>query len=250
MVRKIGLNYFLKGDHMKKLLLGGFLTITALLSGCTTVVYYDDYGYTGWYNTYGNQCGSLRPGCNYWSDGLKIVDVEDPYYYSSYSWNQYYSFYYGQTVWESPSGLIYNQWGNCLNKAGQANVQRDLISVVSDAEQLTIQGAASDLAKKYSLSAETSMKVARTFNDWAKLGFTRGTKGRTAADLADFTKRLYGVDIKKVGNAMMSATLGDNTALNSTINEVASNWNTNPETMKEILKDFHSKQLEAAGIEL
>lgn len=233
---------------MKKFF-GSLLLASALLSGCT-VIYNDDYGYNGWYNVYGNQCGNLRPGCNYWYDGLKIVDVEDPYYNSAYSWNQYYSWYYGQTVWESPSGLIYDAYGNCLNKAGQANVQRDLISVVSDAEQKTIQDAANDLAKKYSLSAETSLKVARTFNDWAKLGFTRGTKGRTAADLADFTKRLYGVDMNKVGNAMTSAALGDNSSLNSTINEVASNWNTSPETMKEILKNFHGKQLEAAGIEL
>lgn len=235
---------------MKKLLLGSFLVISALLSGCTTTVYYDDYGYTGWYNTYGNTCGNLRPGCNYWSDGLKIVDTEDPYYYSNYSWNQYYSWYYGQTVWESPSGLIYNQWGNCLNSANGGNVQRDLITVVSDVEQKTISDAAAGLAKKYSLSAETSLKVARTFNDWAKLGFNRGTKGRTAADLADFTKRLYGVDINKVGTAVLSASFGDNSSLNNTINEVAGNWNTNPETMKEILKDFHGQQLQEAGIEL
>lgn len=235
---------------MKNLMLSTLiLGAVSLMSGCTVTTGYD-YGYNGWYNYYGNSCGSLRPGCNYWYDGLKIIDTEDPYYYSNYSWNQYYSFYYGQMVWESPSGLIYNQWGNCLNSANGGNVQRDLITVVSDVEQKTIETAAANFAKKYSLSAETSLKVARTFNDWAKLGFTRGSKGRTEADLADFTKRLYGVELNKVGTALLSAKLGDNSSLDQTITEVAGNWNTTPETMKEILKNFHHLELQEAGIEL
>ena len=235
---------------MKKFILSILMLGTlAFLGGCTDT-YYNDYGYSGWYNIYGNTCGSLRPGCNYWNDGLKIVDIEDPYYNSTYSWNQYYSYYYGQMVWQSPSGLIYNAWGDCLNSAKGGNVQRDLITVVSDVEQKTIQAAAQNFSKKFALSAETSLKVARTFNDWSKLGFTRGPKGRTDADLADFTKRLYGVELNKIGSALMSATIGDNTSLDQTINEVAHNWNTNPETMKEILKSFHGNQLQQAGIEL
>jgi hypothetical protein len=48
----------------------------------------------------------------------------------------------------------------------------------------------------------------------------------------------------------MSASMGDQSDLNATINEVAGNWKTSPETMKEILNDFHGKQLEGAGIHL
>lgn len=247
---------------MKKLTGALLLSAMAMLTACNTTnnynggsTYYSgggtvDPAYYGWYNVYGSECGTLKPGCNYWSDGLKIVDVEDPYYSGPYVWNNYYDYYYGQYVWESPSGLIYDQYGNCLNRANGGNIQRDLVTIVSNEEAKTIEKAAAGFAKKYSLSAEVSMKVARSFNDWAKLGFKRGSKGRTDADLADFTKRLYGVDIKKVGTAILSASLGDSSSLNSTVSEVASNWNTSPETMKEILKDFHGKQLEAAGVSL
>lgn len=245
---------------MKNLTGAIILSLAAVFTACNDGdVYYSggstyypggDPGYSGWYNVYGSACGTLAPGCNYWSDGLKIIDLEDPYYNSPYAWDSYYDYYYAQYVWLSPSGLVFDAWGNCLNRAGMRNLNRDLITVVSDEEEKTIQTAASNFAEKYSLSAETSLKVARSFNDWAKLGFKRGMKGRTASDVADFTKRLYGVDIKKVSSAILSASTGDNAEMNSTINEVASNWNTSPETMREILQDFHGSQLGANGIEI
>jgi hypothetical protein len=249
-----------EGENMKKFGCAFLITATLFLVGChgtqsgNSTYYgnngYYDPGYSGWYNVYGQSCGTLKPGCNYWSDGLKIVDIEDPYYGSAYYWDYYYDYYYGQYVWVSPSGLIYNDWGNCLNRAGSNSISRDLITIVSDEEEKTIQSAAKNFAAKYSLSAETSTKVARTMNDWAKLGFQRGNKGRTAQDVADFTKRLYGVDIQKVSTALMSAAIGDESDLNNTVNEVAANWGTNPETMREILKDFHGKQLDGVGITL
>lgn len=233
---------------MKKTILASMLVLSALLGGCT--VYVNDPGYSGWYNVYGNACGNLRPGCNYWADGLKIVDYEDPYYNGGYYWDSYYSWYYGEYVWESPSGLIYNQWGNCLNKASAPKINRDLLATVSASEEKTVQAAAKAFASKYSLSQETSLKVARSFNDWAKLGFLRGTKGRTDSDVADFTKRLYGVEFKKVTSALMSASMGDKAELNNVIKEVAGNWNTSAETMREIVQNFHGHQLESAGITL
>ncbi|MFZ4714302.1 MAG: hypothetical protein ACOYL6_11335 [Bacteriovoracaceae bacterium] len=243
---------------MKKFTLGMLFVLTTILVGCNGNVVVDGsggntgggYGYSGWYNVYGSQCGSLKAGCNFWSDGLKIVDYEDPYYGGNYTWNYYYDYYYGSYVWQSPSGLIYNEWGDCLNNAKAPKLRRDLITVISDSEAKLIESAASTFGKQYSLSSDVARKVARSFNDYAKLGFLRGNKGRTAADVADFTKRLYGVDLKKVSSALMSASLGDNSELNSTINVVAGNWKTSPETMREILNSFHGKQLENAGISL
>ncbi|MFZ4714303.1 MAG: hypothetical protein ACOYL6_11340 [Bacteriovoracaceae bacterium] len=234
---------------MKKQLIGALFLVGTVMTGCNWTVS-NDPGYSGWYNVYGNSCGSLRAGCNYWWDGLKIVDYEDPYYSGNYVWSNYYSWYYGQYVWESPSGLVYDQYGNCLNKASAPKINRDLLTVVSESEAKTINVAAQALASQYKLSSETSLKVARSFSDYAKLGFLRGNKGRTEADIADFTKRLYGVDFNKVSNALTSAALGDKGAINNVINEVAGNWKTSPETMREIVQSFHGHQLEAAGITL
>ena len=64
---------------MKKLI-NGILLGGALLGTIACNDGYNDYYYDGWYNVYGQECGSLRAGCNYWYDGLKIMDYEDPYY--------------------------------------------------------------------------------------------------------------------------------------------------------------------------
>src|SRR5579885_3429862 len=40
--------------------------------------------YSAWYDVYGNYCGNTTPmpGCNFYSDGTKIQDYQDPYYYN------------------------------------------------------------------------------------------------------------------------------------------------------------------------
>ena len=232
---------------MKKSLLACLFIMGIFMSGCDVTVT-SDPGYYGWYNIYGNNCGSLRPGCNYYYNGFKIRDYQDPYYYGSYTWDYGYDWYYGQYLWYSPSGLIYDQWGNCLNNSNSPKLNRDLLTVVSESEALLISQAAQKLETKYSLSSNVSLKVARTFNDWAKLGFLRGNQGRTAADLKDFTQRLYGVDFKSLAFNLTQAQLGNSSSLNENISVAAKNWQTTPEVMKEIIRDFHGHELQSAGI--
>lgn len=234
---------------MKKHLLPYLFLLGILASGCHLVTYTDP-GYYGWYNIYGYECGSLRPGCNYFYNGFKIMDYEDPYYYDSFTWDYGYDWYYGQYIWYSPSGLIYDQWGNCLNNNNAPKYNRDLLTVVSGSEAKLISKAAQKLESKYSLSSEVSLKVAKTFNDWAKLGFLRGNQGRTSADLEDFTQRLYGVDLKTLALNLTQAQLGNSQSLNETISSVARNWHTTPEVMKEIIQDFHGHDLKTSGITL
>jgi hypothetical protein len=220
---------------------GALLSFVACNGGGTY-----DYYYDGWYNVYGQECGSLGPGCNYWSDGLKIVDYEDPYYDGGYIWDEYYSYYYGTYVWESPSGIIYDEWGYALNRNG-VSINRDLIADVGQEQETMIKSAASKFAAKYSLSNEVGLKVAKTLNTWSKLGFTQG---RTTDDLKNITKELYGVDFDEAESALKDAVVGQKDKLNKLVNTAAQNWGTNPETMREILNDFHGNQLKVLGATL
>ncbi len=206
-----------------------------------------DYGYGAWYDVYGNQCGySPGPGCNFYANGLKIIDIEDPYYspynlgydalwqyVDSYGFTQYYSGW----AWLSPSGILYDAYGNALNETDSQG--RDFAGDVATKEKNVIASAGDYFAKKYALDAATGLRVAKVLNDWATIGKDRA---RTEADIADFTKRLYGVDFNKVKGALAEAMKGNNGAMDGVVNEAATSWGTSPETMKEILKSWYGKQ--------
>lgn len=203
-----------------------------------------------WYDVYGYVCGydTPRPGCNFYSDGYKIIDVEDPYFYSSYNlrydyWQYtdsygYTDYYYGWG-WVSPNGILYDDWGYALNESGKER-GRDMMSDMAAAETQLVEKAADSLADRFALSGETSLKVARTLNDWASLGKKRG---RTEKDVADFSQRLYGVSVEKAAAALISAKQGDLSGVESVNTEIAGHWNTDAETSKEILKTWYGKEM-------
>ncbi len=188
--------------------------------------------YHGWYSVYGEECGyNIQPGCNYFSSGSKAMVYSDPFYFM-YTWEQD-SF---SGLWFSPSGIIYTTGGFAIN-ATEPQMGRDLIAAISENEEAMIQKAGLRLAERFSLEDKVAVKVARTLNDWALLGFSRE---RTAADLADFTQRLYGIDFNRVGSALTKAALGDESEISTLVNEAAVNWKTTPENMREILDTFHA----------
>ncbi len=222
-------------------------------NGGTTVVVDDPY--YGWYDQYGYECGNLRPGCNYWfPTGAwedKIHIDEDPYYGSTYSGDfEYYGSYYYQgtyyyDVWVSRTGIIYDNWtGDALNKANDFASGRDVITDAAVAEEKALQAAGSYYATKFGLSDDQGMKLAKTLNDFATL------QNRTEQDIADFTKRLYGVSFETLKPALDAAALGDNTKLNGVINDAAQNFGTSPESMRNVVKSLHGKLLDEAGIKL
>lgn len=210
-----------------------------------------DPGYKAWYDVYGNACSTSapRPGCNFYANGLKIIDIEDPYFYSGFylSYDNFY-FYdsygfpslYRGWAWESPNGIIYDDWGDALNN--QDGKGRDFEADVAKAEKNVVMKAAQHFQAKYELTADTSMKVARILHDWAKIGKDRA---RTEKDIADFTQRLYGIDLNQVKNALAEVQKGEKKAFENLVDETATNWGTTPETMKEILKTWYGDQLDS-----
>lgn len=125
---------------------------------------------------------------------------------------------------------------------GVGGPDRDLISTLGESQQEKVKRVSGSIQSKYSLSAEVSSKIAKTVIDWNSL------KDKTQSDLADFSKRLYGVEASDISDALMLASQGEDEKFNELIDEVASSWQSNPETIKNLIYDFHGKELNALGL--
>ena len=214
----------------------------------------EDYG--GFYDRGGDQCGYLKPGCNYYTskgeDGRQITFQEDPYYHmrmpgdldKSFRYTNKYGVVYEHAI-KSRSGIIYDSWtGKALNNASDEALSRDIITTIAQEEEVSLRSKGAFYAKKFGLSQEQGFKIARTVNDFSTL------QDRSASDIADFSQRLYGVNFSTLQPALDSARNGDLTGLNNVIEQAAENFGSSPETMREVVRSLHSKILDEAGIAL
>lgn len=209
-----------------------------------------------WYDVYGYRCGSgtPRPGCNFYWDGTKIKDVNDPYFYSSYNldygtWSFTDSYGYARNftgwAWWSPDNILYDDLGHALNEEGQNEASgADAIAAAAKQEEEVVSAVGRDFAAKYALSDEAGLNIARTLKDWAVLAKRRA---RTQADIAEFSKRLYGVSMESALAAFETAKAGDLSGVERVNGEIATYWGTGPETSREILKSWYKSELLKAG---
>jgi hypothetical protein len=123
-------------------------------------------------------------------------------------------------------------------------VSKDIVTDIATSDEETISKNGTDFARKFSLSESQGIKVIRTLHDFAAL------QSRSDQDLADFAKRLYGVDPARILSASQNAQLGDPTELDAVVSEAARGFDTTPENMKAIVKTLHGRMLEQNGIEL
>lgn len=219
---------------------------------CTSTTY-TSVPTRAWYDVYGHYCGTGNPmaGCNFYFNGDKIEDFEDPYFnYSTLRWATWtYTDSYGYRDtwtgwgWLSPTGILYDDFGYALNAKDDEG--RDILEDAAEQEQNVIDAVGENLAARFELDAEVSVHVAEVLHDWATIGKTRA---RTNADVADFSKRLYGIDVNEVKDALQGAVKGDKAQLEGVISQAANNWSTTPETMKQILRGWYGKELSVIGL--
>ncbi|MBU6152897.1 MAG: hypothetical protein KGP28_01220 [Bdellovibrionales bacterium] len=236
------------------------ITLLALgmgLSACrsTTTVYQDPY-YRAWYDVYGYYCGEGYPtaGCNFYADGSKILMSEDPYYRSGVTlYNDYWtytdSFGYRRSylgfAWLSPSGILYDQFGNALNEADADAISADVITAAAEREMEIQASAGRALAQKYALNEARGIEISKTLQDWAKLGKDRA---RTEADIVDFSKRLFGVSASRAESALAVAMTTRSLKAVEELNvDVAAYWGTTPEVSKQILHQWYRDEAKALG---
>jgi hypothetical protein len=243
----------------------GMLILTLLsLSACETVVvqggggggvYVDPYR-RAWYDVYGQQCTSYgypMAGCNFYADGSKITSNQDPYaasrtlffdywtYTDSYGFRRNYTGY----AWLSSTGILYDSMGNALNEMEEGEQSADVISAAADIEEVSAKSAGRALSEKYALAESAGVSIAKTLQDWAVLGRDRA---RTREDVADFSKRLYGVELSRAAHAVRDAAKGNRQALAEVNIDVAAHWGTSPETSKEILGQWYKEELARLGV--
>jgi hypothetical protein len=222
----------------------------AALSGCVNTAPGNSTYYGQYYDAFGNSCSSIPyPGCDYDFNGLKIMVYQDPYYgLSNYTtgWGYYdYATDSYDSYWYSPNGIIYDAYGYALNSQSQDDQGRDLISDVAEAEETGIQKTAEQFAAKYSLATDRAVEIVRTLRDWEVFGSKRA---RTEQDFAEFTKRLYGVDLSAAKDALTQAQKGDLSGVEQLNKQVAQYWGTDPETSRQILKSWYGEQAAQYGI--
>ena len=147
----------------------------------------------------------------------------------------------------------YDYWGWYLytecgwyyyDQNGTQSFALDMVSDVAVKESVALNKTAEIYAEKFSLSNDKALQIAKNIKDITAL------EDRSAADLADFAQKLYGVNPSEVVDAVSAAQVGNNAALDSVISEAAANFNTDQETMKEIVKELHGQALQYNGIEL
>lgn len=144
----------------------------------------------------------------------------------------------------------YDVWANYVceyyyyNADGSLASSRDVVTDVANAQEEHVAVIAEHYAQKFNLSAEQSLKLARTTEDYSVL------ESRSDQDMADFARRLYGVNPNDIVAAVGSAQAGNREKLNDLVDEAASNFGTTPETMKNIVRSFHGEALAEQGVDL
>jgi hypothetical protein len=155
------------------------------------------------------------------------------YHYNCYSIYDYWGYYmYDECYWEY------------YNADGSVKKELDMTAEVADKEQVILDKTAEKYAEKFGLSYDNAFKVAKQAADLSKI------EARSAADLADFAQKLYGVSPDKIISAVAKAQVGQNEALDAVIDEAAQNFNADRDNMKDMIKFLHGNALSDSGIEL
>lgn len=148
---------------------------------------------------------------------------------------------------------IYDTWSNqfifaCFwvyySEDGSSSQELDMVADIADEQSLILDKTAQMYSEKYSLSVEQGLKIARNITDLQSL------KDRSASDLADFAKSLYGMNTDELITAIGQSQVGDNSALEALVEQSALDFGTDKQTMKTIIRDLHKKALEENGINL
>jgi phage gp36-like protein len=212
-----------------------------------------------WYDVFGNKCAEGRPspGCNFYSNGAKIRDWEDPYwayghtlifnnslpYKDSYGAARTYSGW----AWISGSGIIYDDFGFALNKATQSE-SFDVVANAAEQDFQLIQEAASDLADRHNLPLDVAMNITTSLDKIAR--DTLKQNSFTEESKHEYVTKIYGVSYESAVSALTKAKDGDLKELHDLNGEVSNYWKVNKETSETLLKSWHMQQLEAEDFKI
>ena len=203
-----------------------------------------------WYDVYGDLCGRGDPyaGCNYYANGDKIIDIEDPYFNCCYElefdiWLYQDTFGVWQTyagfAWESSSGILYDDFGVALNKH-KNKVGSDIIADKAEAQNALIEKAGGNFAREYKLQADVGMAWARGLNKAMNLRLARS---RDTNELSTISKQLTGISFKE-GEKLLRNALASNGQTENLTDRFARHIRTDADTSRKMLKKMFNKEYE------
>jgi len=217
-----------------------YMLIFGSITACNSTATIDPYR-TAWYDLYGNTCGNLnpQPGCDYYYNRIKIRINQDPFYY--------YGITYTNGFWYSPTGIMYDQYGNALNgEKENPEESADVISEAAISEKQTAIQVGKIFAQKYALNDDKGILISQTLQAWAVLGHDRA---RTDSDTNEFSNLLYGVSMNRAKLAIAQVTATQKPQALEELNvDVAAHWGTTPEVSKQILKEWYQDEITSYGI--
>ena len=224
--------------------LGAALVLALTLVACGGGGVNSDYRQP-WYNVYGQECGrgQPKPGCNFWADGAKIGDTEDPDYAYNYHSNYYTDYSYKNSYGENrtytgylfvsgATGVIYDDQGFALNsRTRDTGLNGNWDEVVAKAQATVARQAGTAFATSAGLTADKGVMIAEALSAWA----TANKAGYPESDLQAIDRQLWGFDLKTVQVDFHRAQNGDFAALNARAATVAQHWGTSVGTVKAVV---------------
>lgn len=121
---------------------------------------------------------------------------------------------------------------------------RDILTGLAEEDERSAEEAGREFAARHSLSDEQGMRAVRITRDFAQL------QTRSAADLEDFSRRLYGVNPAEVVSALHEGQMGNREKMNELVEQAAAHFGTTPQIMKEVIQDLHGEALRESGVTL
>jgi hypothetical protein len=208
-----------------------------------------------WFDVFKHSCqrADPTPGCNFYAEGIKIHDLNDPSYNRTRDQRSYeYGFWsfrdssgllatYDGWAWLSPKGVLYDELGRALTEHSDA-FSDDKMDQASDQEAQIIQIAGESFAERFTLQSSRGVQIAQTLNAWATLTRDRKSRTRTEQDVAEFSQRLFGIDVAQAKVALTLAEQGNLSQARELNAQIAKHWETSSATSARILMAWYKSK--------
>jgi hypothetical protein len=112
----------------------------------------------------------------------------------------------------------------------------------SDQEAQIIQIAGESFAERFTLQSSRGVQIAQTLNAWATLTRDRKSRTRTEQDVAEFSQRLFGIDVAQAKVALTLAEQGNLSQARELNAQIAKHWETSSATSARILMAWYKSK--------
>jgi hypothetical protein len=208
--------------------MGHFIKLAGAVVVCMTGTMGCHSGYNGYYTSAGAQCGSARPGCDYYSDAqTKITVKQDPAWDGDYydllrnGGASYFSTVFNQNVVQTPVGLIYSTTTlGALNSVDSQTKDVDMMRADLQTQNLTEHAQA--ISARFQMNIEAATKLAMLSDKIQQINASGAPMTQESSQqLAYDAFSIAGLNPTDVNSAILKSMSGDNNAEETLLNSAA-----------------------------